>query len=274
MKFATSVLAFGQEQWILRNIQNSYPHVDQIYVMYPIIPWSEYNPRARKLYPINTLDIDTIRSSKYMDKITIIEGVWKNETEQRNDCVDKAIEDGINYLMIHDADEFYFNEDFKKIIKRIEEYPSFDTYYVKGIVFWKSFKYVVVSAVKYELDGYYVGGKISGMYEIVINLNNKVRHCNGRETRYSNYFVFDQNDILMYHTSYVASNETILKKISTFGHSNQIDIEKWYNEKWLNWTPETINLHPISEGAHAFIGTELYDGKLPEVIEDLKNYIP
>jgi hypothetical protein len=46
-KFATMVMVFGQERWIMRNIENAYPHVDQIYLMYSKLPWN-YNPKARE----------------------------------------------------------------------------------------------------------------------------------------------------------------------------------------------------------------------------------
>ena len=76
----------------------------------------------------------------------------------------------------------------------------------------------------------------------------------------------------MYHAAYVLTNEELLKKIQTWSHANNFDVMKWYNEKWLNWTPETKDLHP--SWPIAFANAEEYTGELPEVIEDLKDYIP
>jgi len=71
MKFATYVMTFDQGQWIMRNLENAYSHVDHIYVMHSELPWG-HNPSARITYK-NKFDINIIKQSKYIDKITIIE---------------------------------------------------------------------------------------------------------------------------------------------------------------------------------------------------------
>src|SRR5258708_21945464 len=121
MKIATHVLLFGQEKWIMRNIENAYPHVDKIYVAYSAHPWA-YNPDAKNLYK-DTFDLNIIRKSKFRDKVTIIDGAWKTEEEQRNTCVDLARAQGMDYLIIHDADEFYYHNQFEDAIKEIKANP-------------------------------------------------------------------------------------------------------------------------------------------------------
>ena len=74
MKFATCVMIFGQDKWVLHNLENAYPHVDRIYAIYPRVAFNLYNPNARNLYPTNTFDLNIIKSSKFRDKVTIIEG--------------------------------------------------------------------------------------------------------------------------------------------------------------------------------------------------------
>ena len=93
MKIATHVVLFGQDKWIMKNIENSYPHVDKIYIAYSEKPWG-YNPKARNIYK-NSFDLNIIKNSQYIDKITIIEGDWLTEEAQRNACVNKAKEDEI-----------------------------------------------------------------------------------------------------------------------------------------------------------------------------------
>ena len=141
MKFATYVMVFGQEKWIMRNLENAYPHVDVIYVMYSKLPWG-YNPKARETYT-NTFDISIIENSPYIDKIVIIEGDWMSDTEQRNDCLRIAKEDGMDFLMVHDADEFYFHKDFKKLRSFVESHPEVDVFDVNLYAFWKSFKNII-----------------------------------------------------------------------------------------------------------------------------------
>jgi len=279
MIFATQVMIFGQDKWVMRNLENAYPHVDRIYVVYPYVPFSEYNSKARELYQLNTFDLDLIRKSKYANKITVIKGEWPDETTQRNECLQLAKKDGVDYLMIHDADEFYFHDHFEKLKDIIKNDTYIDNtgtkrelYLVKGCVFWKSLKYTTMT--DYIITNYDVpiGGKISGIYEAVINLHEDIRYINRRNTHANRYMVIEHTDVLMYHTAYVLSNEELLKKLKTWSHSVDFDVDKWYNEVWLKWTPEMKNLHPIFP--YEFTHAEPYDGKLPEVIEDLRDYIP
>ena len=76
MKFATHIALFGQDKWIMKNIENAYSHVDVIYIAYSKLPWS-YNPMARQEYK-NSFDLNKIKNSKFFDKINIIEGDWLN----------------------------------------------------------------------------------------------------------------------------------------------------------------------------------------------------
>ena len=36
------------------------------------------------------------------------------------------------------------------------------------------------------------------------------------------------------------------RKISTWGHSHKFNRDSWYYQKWLRWTPQTKNLHPLT----------------------------
>lgn len=49
----------------------------------------------------------------------------------------------------------------------------------------------------------------------------------------------------MYHFSYVRTDEEMWIKISNFSHRDEFDIEKWYRQKWIKWTPEMEDLHPV-----------------------------
>ena len=60
MKFATHVLFYNVDQFILKNIDNSGPHVDRIYVAYSKKPWG-YNRKARKKFSnLSNLDLHPV----------------------------------------------------------------------------------------------------------------------------------------------------------------------------------------------------------------------
>jgi len=255
MKFATHIVLFGQDKWILKNIENAYPHVDKIYIAYGEKPWG-YNPTARSTYK-NSFDLNLIKNSKYIDKIHIVEGDWLTEESQRNTCVDLAKEEGIDYLMIHDADEFYFHDDFEQMKMFITDNPNYDIYTCGWISFWKSFKYVTVANLS---------SNIVGHPQIFINVKNGVRFERKRKPTGSQ--IINIPDVICYHASYVLTDVELQEKLKTWGHHNDFNIDAWYNNIWLKWTPEMINMHPVNPSV--WYKAIEFNENLPEVLSDSK----
>jgi hypothetical protein len=254
MNFATYLMTYDQDKWIMRNLKNAYPHVDQIYVMHSHLPWG-YKPDARTKYT-NSFDLNVIKQSKYMDKITIIEGDWLDDTGQRNFCLERARKDGFDYLMVHDADEFYFHEDFEKIRQIVEEEETYEVFEINLYAFWKSFKYILIDPQK--------PGKIGGTNHTIVNLSRVKKYDYIRNVNTTNRLVIP--DVICYHGTYVLTDEELYKKVNMTSHSNDYDGIKWYNEIWLPWTLESRNLHPI--WPWCWDHCEIFDGELPEVIKD------
>lgn len=233
MKIATHQCLFSKDKLILKNIENCYPFVDKIYISYSEKPWG-YNPSSREIYK-NQTDLDTIRSSIFSDKIEIINGDWLDETSQRNDCANKAYLDGFDYLIIQDTDEFYLEEDYNKIINFIFDNPNYDVYTCNWISFWKSIDWLVVNQNMSEMIG---------APQIAINLKNNVKFKDRRNPASNNKILIPE--VICYHLSFLLTDEECLLKLKTWGHAHEFDVDKWYKEKWLNWTPDIKDLHPLS----------------------------
>lgn len=255
--FATHVVLFGQDKWIMRNIANAYPHVDRIYIAYSEQPWS-YNPNARNTYR-NSFDLDIIRKSEYANKVKIIQGVWTTEEDQRNACAEEATKDGIDYMFIHDADEFYFHKDFETIKGDILAHPDFDYYKIGWYCFWKNFNHLLLDSS---------GNRITGYPELAINLKRGVRFASKRRPNKTNSHTIPITNGICYHGSYVLTNEELLQKINTWGHTNDFNKDHWYKEKWLKWTENMTDLHLVSPSAWS--KAVKFDGHLPEVIADMR----
>lgn len=252
MKFATHVLLFNQDNWILKNIENSGQFVDKIYVSWSDKPWN-YNKNARNTF-INKSNLEILKQSKFYDKIVLVKGIWDTEQDQRNACIKIAKNDGIDYLMIHDADEFYTYNDFKKIIEDIKENPDFDYYTTPWVTFWKNLNNIMVREN---------GETIMGHPEIVINLNRNVNFISLRKPSGNKV---KQLNSLCYHASYVLSDDECWSKINTWGHSHQFDTKKWFNDKWINWEPGNTCMHPINPCI--WYSTKYFDNNdLPEVLK-------
>ena len=53
---------------------------------------------------------------------------------------------------------------------------------------------------------------------------------------------------------------------------DSIPVESWYEEKWLNWTPETINLEPASKHIEHIPKAEFFE--MPEDMRKFMNENP
>lgn len=256
MKIATHVLLFNQDKWILRNIEMIAPFVDKIYIAWSEYPWT-YNPNARSQFK-NSSNPGILKQSKYYDKIKLITGVWNLDEDQRNACLDAAKHDGIDYLLIIDADEFYCNEDLIKLISLIKENPDYEYYITPWITYWKDFNHVIVTSN---------GNHINGHPEICVNLryNNRFVRC-----RRPSGSRIKQLNVMCGHASYVLTNEECWSKINTWGHAHQFNTAWWYENKWLNWNENTIDLHPISPSAWKKAIKRPESIELPELLNDFK----
>ena len=253
MKFATHVLFYNVDQFILKNIDNSGPHVDRIYVAYSKKPWG-YNRKARKKFS-NRSNLDLLKKSKYYNKIKIIEGDWLYDEDQRNACLNQARSDGMDFLITHDADEFYFHKDFKQMISEVKKNPHYDYYVTPWVSFWKTFGYIVITQN---------GNNITGYPEVVINLNKPQKFIRARIPSGDNKY---ELSALCHHASFILSDEECWDKINTWSHTHQFKVKKWYNNKWLNWDINSIDLHPVNPKAWA--RAIEYDQELPEVLSEL-----
>ena len=250
MKFGVHILFFNQDKWILKVIDNCGPYVDKIYVAWSEKPWN-YNNNAKDFFNKSSLDI--LKKSKYYNKIELIIGEWEKDEDERNSCLNKAKEDGMDYLITQDADEFYTFKDYENIIESIKKYPNYDYYTTPWIVFWKNYKYIVVGKDGKEKIGY---------PEIAINLKKNIKFIRCRRPNSTNH---KQLTSICYHMCFVFDNdEDCWNKINTWGHSHQFNVKEWYNKYWLNWNPSLTNIHPIQPTA--WHKTIEFKGKLPEVL--------
>lgn len=235
MKIATHLLYFNQDSFILKSIEMIAPFVDKIYVAWSEFPWV-YNPQARDLFK-NQSNPELLKQSPYYDKIELIIGNWNLEEDQRNCCLDAAKRDGMDYLLIIDADEFYTKDNLKKLIIDIELNPDFEYYRTPWFTYWKDYNHIIVN----ENNDY-----INGYPEVCVNLRHNSRFIRCRRLSGDNV---KQLSSLCGHASYVLNNEECWSKINTWGHAHQFDRNQWYMDKWINWNENTINLHPIDPSA-------------------------
>ena len=64
----------------------------------------------------------------------------------------------------------------------------------------------------------------------------------------------------------IPTGEELKRKIETWGHTNEFDLNLWYNTKWLKWNEYENNtaLHPIQP--NSWFKAIKYDGILPSIL--------
>lgn len=244
MKFATHQVLFGNDKWLKKNIENTYDHFDKIYIAYSESSWNYKERQTIKL------DIDYLRS---YDKIKIIDGVWDKEEDQRNACLNEAKKDGMDFLAIIDTDEFYFYDDLEKMKKYVFDNQKYSLYRNAWYNFWKD------DFITIKEDG----NKIAGYPDTFINLNHNIKFTDKRTTTRDNIGII--SDVICYHMSYVLSDEELKIKLETWGHTNDFDTKKWYEEVWIRWNENMIHLHPIQP--KEWYKAIKFEEKMPEVLD-------
>lgn len=233
MKFAIHTLVFYGADQLHLMIQNTGPYVDKIYLSHSKIPWSAYNAEAKEKYN-SAADASMVNSLPFKEKIVWLEGVWETEEAQRNHSLLRAREDGIDYMIIQDVDEYYLPQDFLANLEGIRRNPMYGSYRCPWTVFWKSTDYVIQVR---EHEGVKVT-TVTTCPNFAVNVQREdVKFVNRRLVNGINQSY--KLPGLCYHLAWVLSDEEVLRKIETWGHSHQFDRKKWYRHKWLAWTPST-----------------------------------
>ncbi len=259
-KFSVQIFLYNVDRFILPALANCGPLVDRIYVIYSQRPWSRYNPAAPSLYT-NRTPLEIIERSPYRSKITVLAGDWASEPDARNAALDRARADGMDWMIVHDADEYYTFADYQQNLDFMAAHPEAAYFRARWYLFWKTTGYVILSA-KGEL--------LSNCENFAVNCRTNVRFSEYRRVdapAERSLFVPG----VCFHLSNVYSNDEMVEKISTWGHARQVeDARRWFERKWRHWHEGTRFLSPFHPQAGWWKAIP-FKGELPEVLRDFAN---
>lgn len=230
MQIAVHMMAYNVNRFIQPVLRNVEPFVDKIYVAHSTRPYN-YAPGARET-KVNPTTLEEILAAGIGSKLEIIEGAWLDEESMRNACLDRAKAEGFDWLITQDADEFYQEKSWQRIrdilVRSINEEHYITTWYN----FWKSSHYVLMDAR---------GGIKQTNAGFAIRCRPDLKFASKRLTNAASSRVIDYP---CYHYGYVMNDAEMLEKISTWGHTQDFNTERWFLNKWINWNESTRNLHP------------------------------
>ncbi|MBN2592367.1 MAG: glycosyltransferase family 2 protein, partial [Sedimentisphaerales bacterium] len=222
--------------------------------------------------------VEFVRSFPDPDnKIRFIQGKWPEKLEMTNEAIRHVTGD---YVWIIDSDEIYRDEDIEKIIEILKEDPSITQIGMIPYNFWKGFDYYVESdrftehglqfqgPMKFLKGARFINHRpVQLKYPGYLLTADYLNRIDGTETKAAG--------IRFCHYSYILESQ-VYQKIELYhrygwGKSWHIDLEKWYNECFLKWTPE--NRKQIEAEYPVWTGdtnshTVPFTGEHPKVIQD------
>lgn len=232
MKIAAHVLAYNVTRYLKPVLENLEPHVDKIYIAHAEKPFG-YIEKSRETFR-NPTKIEDIRLASSSSKIEIVSGDWTTEDAMRNACLVKARQDGFDWFITQDADEFYSDVSWKQIKRILLQNKSDDHFTTTWYNFWKSSHYVIVDkngAIKSTNAGFAL--RCSSDIKFIDR-----RLCNNQHRKVI--------DTPCHHYSYVLSDTEMAEKIATWSHAHQLFSKSWFKYKWLNWNESSKWLNPVS----------------------------
>lgn len=170
---------------------------------------------------------------------TVIEGVWKSEEEHRAAAFRHLKDLGFTHALIPDSDEVIEHGLLDALLKIVESDLA-DRVYVEWDTYWKDAGHVVRPREGFTPC-------------ILVNLerawNTSLRGFEGGRA-----LLLNESYGVIHHLSYAGSDERILRKISTWGHRDEV-VDGWFDRVWKQWDSERFmrNLHPTHPGAYGFI---------------------
>ena len=213
-------------------------------------------------------------TSKDLD-VSGLENPKDMEIRCRNHLLKIARDENNDFLFLQDTDEFMKEEDYEFIKKNyIPEMTSagFNCCAIRWITFWKNWNYAIVNEHGdsfQKTDDFLKSGYPLGWKHFILNLNTPIFFSDWKkfgeiEHSIKSWILYD---IFMYHGSWILTNEQVLEKIKTWGHSNEASEEEWknwYEEKWLKWSPEMEEISMKDKRLPVWKKATKYEGILPK----------
>lgn len=238
---------FLGDEWLELSVNSIAPYVHDIVFVVSEVPWGGVDVKGDDLEPI----INRLQK-KNQGKIHLVNGKWDKQLSH--------VQAGLTYIknkiplathcLYIDSDEIYTKTQIKKLLSLTRK-PA---YYNREIR-WNYRNYFkdifhVIAPIKYPLP------------MVLFPIRGFVEFINARGV---NLGFVEMPKYYYEHFAYVRKDEdAIRRKIEAHRETEPI-IGDWYNDVWLNWTPEMKNFHPTNP--------EFWEGVIAVRPEDLPDSV-
>lgn len=168
----------------------------------------------------------------------VVVGEWPDETSHRRFAYQYLLDLGYSHALTLDTDEVVEPRLLNALLS-LASADVADRVYVSMDTYWKSVEYVVRPREQLTPCA-------------LINLR-EVAHSAVRDFSGGRALVLDEDFGVLHHLSYAGPDERIWKKITTWGHRDEV-LPGWWENSWKHWDNDRLlrNLHPTHPSAFGF----------------------
>ena len=202
-----------------------------------------------------------LRLKKEFSNINIDKGNWNNESDQRNDSLNKLRE--CDYVFIVDADEFWPTEGIHNAVDFALNHIGYSVFMANWNTRFKNVNWRVEPRESFK--------------PVVLVKNNGLKFKKARmimEGENASFITIPEKNLIIEHFSYVRGTDLQIKeKISAFSHANEIvnGPEWWYQNVYLQADLNSKNVHPTLPEAYQGLVVDVIH---PEILGFLQKYSP
>jgi hypothetical protein len=168
--------------------------------------------------------------------VEIVRGDWQKDEDTRQALLNHAREEGFDWMIVQDADEFYTDEGWERLLGTLKTTDK-EGIKTSWYTFWKSSRYVL---------GHQNGSLKDQNEAAAVRCDSAVQFVRSRTTNLVGTFPIV--DAPCYHYGYVRTDVEMLAKVTSWGHAHQFDGPRWHRLKWMGWNERSVHLHPVRFG--------------------------
>lgn len=169
----------------------------------------------------------------------VVVGDWDGEHVHRQAAIDHMRAEGAQHLLIPDSDEV-FEPQLLDSLLAIAKADLAEQVLVRPETYWK--------------DAHHAVRPREPFCPLVMVHAQLCDHVAVREYSGGRRLLLPESYGLLHHLSYAGPDARILRKITVWGHKDEV-VPGWWEEKWLGWDadPTLRDLHPTHPGNYAFV---------------------
>ena len=169
----------------------------------------------------------------------VVLGEWPSESAHRTAALQLAEERGFEFAITLDSDEILEPPLLENLLQ-VAASNLAERVYIEWNTYWKDAQHVVRPREPFTPC-------------IMVKLGS-VSHVQVREYAGGRPLFLNESYGIVHHLSYAGSDERIWKKITTWGHKDEI-IPGWWERTWRGWESNRLmrNLHPTHSESYQFV---------------------